>query len=190
MASTAAGPSAGQSEAQWRQQVMASVPKDDRPQTEDVLNTKGNDFEDYFLKRELLMGIFEAGFEKPSPVQEESIPIALTGRDILARAKNGTGKTGAYVIPTLERLNTKKNKIQAILLVPTRELALQTSQVCKTLGKHMGVEVMVTTGGTTLKDDILRLGQTVHMLVGTPGRILDLAGKGVADLSQCQTFVM
>lgn len=77
-----------------------------------------------------------------------------------------------------------------MLLVPTRELALQTSQVCKTLGKHMGVEVMVTTGGTTLKDDILRLSQTVHILVGTPGRILDLAGRGIADLSSCSTFVM
>ena len=77
-----------------------------------------------------------------------------------------------------------------MLLVPTRELALQTSQVCKTLGKHTGAEVMVTTGGTSLKDDILRLSQTVHILVGTPGRILDLAGKGIADLSQCQTFVM
>ena len=187
--STAAAASTAQSDAQWKSSINAP-PKDDRPQTEDVTNTKGNDFEDYYLKRELLMGIFEAGFERPSPIQEESIPIALTGRDILARAKNGTGKTGAYVIPTLERLNTKKNKIQAILLVPTRELALQTSQVCKTLGKHTGVEVMVTTGGTTLKDDILRLSQTVHVLVGTPGRILDLAGKGVADLSQCQIFVM
>ncbi|KDN37738.1 putative ATP-dependent RNA helicase DHH1 [Tilletiaria anomala UBC 951] len=181
-----AGPAAGQSEAQWKQQVMATAPKDDRPQTEDVTNTQGHDWEDYYLKRELLMGIFEAGF----PVQEASIPIALTGRDILARAKNGTGKTASYIIPTLERLNPKKNKIQAILLVPTRELALQTSQVCKTLGKHTGVEVMVTTGGTTLKDDILRLSQTVHVLVGTPGRILDLAGKGVTDLSQCTTFVM
>lgn len=173
----------------WKAQAHAP-PKDNRPQTSDVTDIKGNDFEDYYLKRELLMGIFEAGFERPSPIQEEAIPIALTGRDILARAKNGTGKTGAYVIPTLEKLNTKKNKIQAVILVPTRELALQTSQVTKTLGKHMGVEVMVTTGGTSLKDDILRLSQTVHVLVGTPGRILDLAGKGIADLSQCHVFTM
>lgn len=76
------------------------------------------------------------------------------------------------------------------MLVPTRELALQTSQVTKTLGKHLGINVMVTTGGTTLKDDILRLAEPVHVLVGTPGRILDLAGKGVADLSECATFVM
>ncbi|PWN23303.1 putative ATP-dependent RNA helicase DHH1 [Microstroma glucosiphilum] len=184
------GPAPGQSEAQWKAEITAKITRDERPQTDDVLKTKGNDFEDYFLKRELLMGIFEAGFEKPSPIQEEAIPIALTGRDILARAKNGTGKTAAYVIPSLERLNPKKNKIQAVLLVPTRELALQTSQVAKTLGKHLGVEIMVTTGGTTLKDDILRLNQTVHVLVGTPGRILDLAGKGLADLSECGTFVM
>ncbi|KAG0148116.1 hypothetical protein CROQUDRAFT_429421 [Cronartium quercuum f. sp. fusiforme G11] len=164
--------------------------KDLRPQTEDVTKTKGVEFEDLYLRRDLLMGIFEAGFERPSPIQEEAIPIALAGRDVLARAKNGTGKTGAFVIPTLEKTNVKLNRIQALILVPTRELALQTSQVCKTLGKHTGIQIMVTTGGTTLKDDILRLQETVHVVVGTPGRILDLAGKGVADLSQCKTFVM
>ncbi|KJA23157.1 hypothetical protein HYPSUDRAFT_138278 [Hypholoma sublateritium FD-334 SS-4] len=164
--------------------------KDNRPQTEDVTATKGTEFEDMSLKRELLMGIFEAGFEKPSPIQEEAIPVALAKRDILARAKNGTGKTAAFVIPSLQQVDLSKNKIQALLLVPTRELALQTSQVCKILGKHMGLQVMVTTGGTTLKDDILRLSETVHVLVGTPGRILDLAGKGVADLSECPVFVM
>lgn len=161
-----------------------------RPQTEDVTATKGTEFEDMYLRRELLMGIFEAGFEKPSPIQEEAIPKALQRRDVLARAKNGTGKTAAFVIPTLQQVDPTENKIQALLLVPTRELALQTSQVCKTLGKHMGIQVMVTTGGTTLKDDILRLSETVHVLVGTPGRILDLAGKNVADLSHCPVFVM
>ncbi|KDQ58786.1 hypothetical protein JAAARDRAFT_34642 [Jaapia argillacea MUCL 33604] len=165
-------------------------PKDFRPQTEDVTATKGIEFEDMYIRRELLMGIFEAGFEKPSPIQEEAIPIALTKRDVLARAKNGTGKTAAFVIPSLQQIDVNKHKIQALILVPTRELALQTSQVCKVLGKHMGVQVMVTTGGTTLKDDILRLSEVVHVLVATPGRVLDLAGKGVADLSECPVFVM
>lgn len=77
-----------------------------------MTSTKGNDFEDYCLKRELLMGIFEKGFEKPSPIQEESIPIALAGRDVLARAKNGTGKTAAYLIPVLEKVDVGKNVIQ------------------------------------------------------------------------------
>ena len=155
-----------------------------------MTNTKGLEFEEFGLKRDLLMGIFEAGFEKPSPIQEESIPVALTGRDILARAKNGTGKTAAFVIPALEKINPKVSKIQCLILVPTRELAMQTSQVCKTLGKHLGINVMVTTGGTGLRDDIVRLQDSVHIVVGTPGRILDLAGKQVADLSECPMFIM
>jgi ATP-dependent RNA helicase DDX6/DHH1 len=144
---------------EWKQNLNLP-PKDARPQTLDVTATKGNDFEDYYLKRDLLMGIFEAGFEKPSPIQEEAIPVALANRDILARAKNGTGKTAAFVIPLLEKVSIDKNYIQALILVPTRELALQTSQVCKTLGKHLNLQIMVTTGGTNLKDDILRLNQT------------------------------
>ena len=81
---------------------------------QDVTRRKGNEFEDYCLKRELLMGIFEKGYEVPSPIQEESIPIALAGRDILARAKNGTGKTGAYLIPLLEKTDTEQNHIQGV----------------------------------------------------------------------------
>lgn len=173
----------------WKSSLRAPQ-KDERPQTEDVTATKGNDWEDYYLKRELLMGIFEAGFEKPSPIQEEAIPVALTGRDILARAKNGTGKTAAFIIPTLQKVNPKIPHIQACLMVPTRELALQTSQVARTLSKHIGLEIMVTTGGTGLKDDILRLDETVHIMVATPGRLLDLAQKGIADLSHCKMFVM
>ncbi|CAH8269355.1 unnamed protein product [Arabidopsis lyrata] len=165
-------------------------PPDTRYQTADVTATKGNEFEDYFLKRDLLKGIYEKGFEKPSPIQEESIPIALTGSDILARAKNGTGKTGAFCIPVLEKIDPSNNVIQAMILVPTRELALQTSQVCKELSKYLNIQVMVTTGGTSLRDDIMRLHQPVHLLVGTPGRILDLTKKGVCVLKDCAMLVM
>ena len=126
------------SDQNWKESLNLPA-KDTRVQTEDVLNTQGKLFEDFNLKRELLMGIFEAGFEKPSPIQEESIPMALAGRDILARAKNGTGKTASFVIPTLQMVKPKLNKTQALILVPTRELALQTSQVVRTLGKHLGI---------------------------------------------------
>jgi ATP-dependent RNA helicase DDX6/DHH1 len=173
----------------WKSRLNTPA-RDTRRQTEDVTATKGNDFEDYYLKRELLMGIYEKGFEKPSPIQEETIPIALAGRDILARAKNGTGKTASFLIPALEKTDTSRNVIQVLVLVPTRELALQTSQVCKELGRHMNVQVMVSTGGTSLKDDIVRLYNTVHILVATPGRVLDLSNKKVADLSHCQTMIM
>ena len=77
----------------------------------------GHDFQDYMLKRELLMGIYEKGFERPSPVQEEAIPIMLTGRIVLARAKNGTGKTAAFIIPCLERIDPENESIQCILLI-------------------------------------------------------------------------
>uniref|UniRef100_A0A672QYI0 RNA helicase n=1 Tax=Sinocyclocheilus grahami TaxID=75366 RepID=A0A672QYI0_SINGR len=117
-------------------------PKDMRAKTTDVTATKGNEFEDYCLKRELLMGIFEMGWEKPSPIQEESIPIVLSGRDILARAKNGTGKSGAYLIPLLERIDMKKDYVQ------------------------------------------------VHVIIATPGRILDLMKKGVAKVDKAQMIVM
>ncbi len=178
------------SQQEWKTGLRAP-PKDDRPRTEDVTATKGIEFEDMFIRRELLMGIFEAGFERPSPIQEEAIPIAphqnatslLVPRTALARLVRSSS-------PALQQLDISKPKIQALLLVPTRELALQTSQVCRNLGKHMGINVMVSTGGTTLKDDIMRLSDPVHVLVGTPGRILDLAGKGVADLSECPVFVM
>uniref|UniRef100_A0A665VZ53 RNA helicase n=1 Tax=Echeneis naucrates TaxID=173247 RepID=A0A665VZ53_ECHNA len=174
----------------WKRSLKLP-PKDNRVKTSDVTSTKGNEFEDYCLKRELLMGIFEMGWEKPSPIQEESIPIALSGRDILARAKNGTGKSGAYLIPLLERIDLKKDHIQAIVMVPTRELALQVSQICIQISKHLGgVKVMATTGGTNLRDDIMRLDETVHVVIATPGRILDLIKKGVAKVDRVQMMVM
>lgn len=92
---------------------LVAPTKDSRYRTEDVTQTKGRDFEDFFLKRELLMGIFEKGFEKPSPIQEEAIPIILQNRNVLARAKNGTGKTAAFIIPCLEKTDTSKNHIQS-----------------------------------------------------------------------------
>jgi ATP-dependent RNA helicase DDX6/DHH1 len=173
----------------WKSKLNIPV-KDKRIKTSDVTATKGHEFEDYCLKRELLMGVFEKGWENPSPIQEASIPIALTGRDILARAKNGTGKTGAYVIPILERIDTSKDKIQALIIVPTRELALQTSQICIEISKHMGCKVMATTGGTNLKEDIMRLQQQVHLVIATPGRILDLMKKGLAVMDKCGMLVL
>ena len=176
-------------EESWRKNLNLAA-KDNRYQTEDVTLTRGQEFEDYFLKRELLMGIFEKGFERPSPVQERAIPIILQNRNVLARAKNGTGKTAAFIIPCLEKTDPVKKHIQVLILIPTRELALQTSAVVRELGKHMKVECMVSTGGTSLKDDIMRLYKPVHVLVGTPGRILDLSEKGVAILTQCHTLIM
>jgi len=138
----------------------------------------------------LCLGIYEKGWEKPSPIQEHSIPIALTGRDVLARAKNGTGKTGAYTIPVIERIDPNKNAIQAVILVPTRELALQTSAICMEVSKHLHLRVMVTTGGTSLREDISRLQEIVHIMIATPGRLLDLVNKSLAKLDSCRVIVL
>ncbi|KAJ9586785.1 hypothetical protein L9F63_019618, partial [Diploptera punctata] len=138
-------------------------PKDKRVQTSDVTDTRGNDFEEFCLKRELLMGIFEKGWEKPSPIQEASIPIALSGKDVLARAKNGTGKTGAYSIPVLEQIDPKKDYIQALVIVPTRELSWDLSK---------------------------RTNKNFQVIIATPGRILDLMDKSVADMQHCKILVL
>ncbi|KAL4441598.1 hypothetical protein ABPG74_021530 [Tetrahymena malaccensis] len=176
----------------WKTKVNKPAP-DLRPKTTDVTATKGTDFEDYGLKIELLKGIVEKGWDKPSPVQEETIPLTIAGTSIIARAKNGTGKTASFVIPILEQLDTSKSFIQSLILVPTRELALQVSSVVKELGKYLNVNVMVSTGGTSFKEDVLRLQNKespVHIVVATPGRILDLAKKNIANLSQCQIIAL
>ncbi|KAL7045534.1 hypothetical protein ACKWTF_002251 [Chironomus riparius] len=173
----------------WKAKLQIP-PKDNRIKTSDVTDTRGNEFEEFCVKRELLMGVFEMGWEKPSPIQEAAIPIALGGKDILARAKNGTGKTGAYCIPILEQVDEKRDCIQALVIVPTRELALQTSQICIELAKHLDIKVMVTTGGTNLKDDIMRLYQKVQVIIATPGRILDLMDKEVAVMTNCKILVL
>jgi ATP-dependent RNA helicase DDX6/DHH1 len=178
-----------ENENNWKAQLTLPPP-DTRKQTEDVTATKGTTFEDYKLRRELLMGIYEKGYENPSPIQEESIPFALKGLNILARAKNGTGKTAAFTIPVLQRITVDEDYIQAIILVPTRELALQTSSTVKELGRYLKVNCMITTGGTTLRDDIMRLYNPVHILVGTPGRLLDLVSKKVCMVDQCKVLVM
>lgn len=173
----------------WKKDLKLP-PRDLRIKTADVTATKGTTFEQYGLCRELLKGIFEKGWEKPSPIQESTISAALAGQDILARAKNGTGKTGAFCIPVIEKINPALNAIQALVVVPTRELALQTSQICVELSKHLKLKIMVTTGGTDLRDDLLRLNGVVHLVIATPGRILDLMDKAVAKMNECKVLVM
>lgn len=112
------------------------------------------------------------------------------GHNLIARAKNGTGKTGAFLIPILNSIDPILPHIQAVVVVPTRELALQTSHTAIELSKHMGIKVMVTTGGTNLRDDIMRCYENVHLIVATPGRLLDLIEKRVAHVDKCKKLVL
>ncbi|KAI6187463.1 RNA helicase [Aphelenchoides besseyi] len=173
----------------WKSQLKLPT-RDLRFKTADVTDTKGLNFEQFKLSRDLLKGIFEKGWEMPSPIQEASLDVSLSGQDVLARAKNGTGKTGAYCIPCIEKIDPTLPAIQALIIVPTRELALQTSQICVELSKHLKIKIMVTTGGTDLRDDLLRLNGTVHLIIATPGRILDLMDKGVAKMDKCKMLIL
>jgi len=165
---------------------------DTRQKTEDVTNTKGADFEGFLLSRPLLAGIYELGFERPSPVQEQCIPFVLQGKSVLTRAKNGTGKTGAFAIPCLSKCDRTKKYTQLLILLPTRELALQTANVMKELSRHLDLIIVTSTGGTNLKDDIIRLHaeEGVQIVVGTPGRLQDLSKQGVLTLDKCQMVVL
>ena len=144
---------------------------------------------DFGLREEILMGITYKNFFSPSPIQEEVLPLILSGKSVIARAKNGTGKTAAFLIPVLNMIDSSLSNVQAIILVPTRELALQTAAVLKELAKYTEIECMVSTGGTFIKEDVLRLKQPVHIIIGTPGRILDLSNKNLFKLNFCTTLV-
>jgi len=116
--------------------------------------------------------------------------VVLSKQSVLARAKNGTGKTGAYTIPVLQRVESSKKYTQAVILVPTRELALQTSRVVSELGRHLNLTVACVTGGSNLQNDIMSFQNVVHMVVGTPGRILDLVEHQVCRLNRCEMIVL
>lgn len=137
--------------------------KETTTQTSDVKDTKGLEWKDLKLRESTIKGIIRKGWLNPSPVQEETIPIIKGGSNVIARSKNGTGKTAAFLIPTIDRIDVNKKKVQAMILVPTRELALQTESVIREVGHFSQVKTMVSTGGTSVKDDVLKLQKTVHI---------------------------
>ncbi|OAG31255.1 ATP-dependent RNA helicase DDX6/DHH1 [Nematocida displodere] len=157
----------------------------------DVLPTdKKVTWESFNLKKEILMGLENKGFKWPSPVQAAAIPHSLGGQDIVARAKNGTGKAGAFIIPLLNKINRFRPQIQALILVPTRELVLQTVKVCKEIGLHLRLKMLPLYGGVSPKDDIIRLKEGgTHIIVGTPGRVLDFIEQKIISLKHCKYLI-
>lgn len=137
---------------------------------------------DYKLKKELLLGIEKKGFSWPSPIQAATIEHSLRNKNIVARSKNGTGKTAAFIIPLLNKINLNKMVLQAIILVPTRELVLQTAKVCKELGEFLRVKIVPLYGGFGAKDDIIRLRGGTHIIIGTPGRVQDFIHQKIINL--------
>lgn len=135
------------------------------------------DFEDMNLPEELLRGIYAHGFEKPSAVQQRAIRPTMMGRDLIAQAQSGTGKTGAFAIGTLATIDPKLNACQSLILTPTRELAKQNRNVTASLGEYMNVQVRACIGGshTPIREERRILQHDgIQIVVGTPGRVLDL----------------
>ena len=143
------------------------------------------------LSAGLIQTLDELGYEAPTPIQLKTIPLMLAGRSLIGQAQTGTGKTAAFALPILDRLDLKQNKVQALILTPTRELAIQVAEAIQTYAKHLGrVRTMPIYGGDSMGKQIGRLRAGLHIAVGTPGRIMDHLRRGTLDLALVKTVVI
>ncbi|WP_374459837.1 DEAD/DEAH box helicase [Microbacterium sp.] len=148
-------------------------------------------FEDLGITGPVLKAIKDLGYETPSPIQAATIPTLLAGRDVVGMAQTGTGKTAAFALPVLERLDVAQKTPQALVLAPTRELALQVCEAFESYASRMkGVHVLPVYGGQGYGVQLSALRRGVHVVVGTPGRIMDHLAKGTLDLSELQYLVL
>jgi len=143
------------------------------------------------LTQPLLRAVEEQGYSSPSPIQAQAIPALLEGRDLLGQAQTGTGKTAAFALPLLQRLDPEAKRPQVLVLAPTRELAGQVTEAVKTYGKYLkGLRVLPIYGGAGYREQLQGLKQGVQVVVGTPGRILDHMQRGSLDLSELKMLVL
>ncbi|XP_060579840.1 eukaryotic initiation factor 4A-I-like [Ruditapes philippinarum] len=150
-----------------------------------------DNFDDMSLREELLRGIYAYGFEKPSAIQARAILPCIKGRDVIAQAQSGTGKTATFSIAILEQLKVDFPECQALVLAPTRELAQQIQKVMIALGDYMGAQCHACIGGTAVRDDVQKLqSSTVHVVVGTPGRVHDMINRRALDPRSIKMFVL
>lgn len=149
-------------------------------------------WDDFDIKTELLRGIYNIGFEKPSPIQKKAILPIIKGKDLIAQAQSGTGKTGTFSIGTLQIIDTSIKKVQAILMSPTHELATQTASVISKLGVMMdGLVVQILIGGTSINEDSMNLHKnTPQVIVGTPGRIYDMIKREKLNIRNLKILVI
>ena len=155
-------------------------------------------FEELNLAPAILQAVQEQGYDTPTPVQAQAIPIVLAGQDLLAGAQTGTGKTAAFMLPILHKLSLSeagRNKfggkaIRALVLTPTRELAAQIEESAKDYGKYLSLQSTVVFGGVGMKPQVDRVKRGVDVLVATPGRLLDLQGQGLLDLASIEILVL
>jgi len=169
--------------------------KADKSKLQDVQFTTNwnktvDSFDDMGLKEELLRGIYGHGFEKPSAIQQRGILPIIEGKDTIAQAQSGTGKTGTFAIAGLQILDPKITDCQILILAPTRELAQQIHKVIQGLGTYLNVTSRACVGGTAVREDVQHLSSGVQVVVGTPGRVNDMINRGALRLDKLKLFVL
>ena len=153
--------------------------------------TSGKSFDQLGIDPNILNALVELGYEQPSPIQERSIPVLMEGRDIMAQALTGTGKTAAFALPILSCLSLSKTDPQALILAPTRELAIQVAEAFQSYAKHIpGFHVLPIYGGQEYRSQLKALKRGVHVVVGTPGRVMDHLRRGTLRTGSLTTLVL
>jgi ATP-dependent RNA helicase DeaD len=148
-------------------------------------------FADLNIPAPILKALKDVGYETPSPIQAATIPLLMQGRDVLGQAQTGTGKTAAFALPVLAQIDTKLTAPQALVLAPTRELAIQVAEAFQSYAAHIkGFHVLPIYGGQSYGPQLSALRRGVHVVVGTPGRVIDHIEKGSLDLSQLKTLIL
>ncbi|WP_461240718.1 DEAD/DEAH box helicase [Paucilactobacillus sp. N302-9] len=147
-------------------------------------------FSELGLSEDLLKAIKRSGYEEATPIQEQTIPMVLDGQDVIGQAQTGTGKTAAFGLPIIEHVDTNNPAIQALIISPTRELAIQTQEELYRLGKDKKIKVQVVYGGADIRRQINNLKNHPQILVGTPGRLLDHINRRTVKLEETQTLVL
>ena len=148
-------------------------------------------FDQLALSAPVLKALQDVGYETPSPIQTQTIPLLLQGRDVLGQAQTGTGKTAAFALPILTNLDLQQKDPQALVLAPTRELAIQVAEAFQTYAGHIkGFHVLPVYGGQDYSGQIRALKRGVHVVVGTPGRVMDHMRRGTLKLDALTTLVL
>jgi ATP-dependent RNA helicase DeaD len=148
-------------------------------------------FEQFGLSQPLMNAINEVGYEIPTPIQVKTIPHLLAGKDLIGQAQTGTGKTAAFALPILEKLDLSRKEVQALILTPTRELGIQVAEAFLAYGKPVGdIRVLPVYGGQFIQTQISRLRSGVHIVVGTPGRIMDHLRRGTLTFDSLKMVVL
>lgn len=148
-------------------------------------------FKDLSLSDSILKALESVGYETPSPIQAQIIPFVMAGRDVLGQAQTGTGKTAAFALPILSRVDLKQKDPQALVLAPTRELAIQVAEAFQSYAAHIkGFHVLPIYGGQDYTSQLRQLNRGAHVIVGTPGRVMDHMRRGTLKLDQLKTLVL